>query len=569
MAHKHNVKDADLRFAVSPFTKAITSESKKNILAQGDHNSEKITFDLPRLIESHDMSLCNFVLVNYINIDSTDGRKNEGSYEVTDLAVLDTDATKVTCSWLVSREATMYAGNLSFSLSFMCKDENGIIEYAWNTLINSDISVGECLNNSEVIAEKYADILAQWESKLFSISDNVERSKAPAIVLTAEGGSVVVHDSSDCYLKGLRVFGKSTQNGTPTPSAPVEIEGVGPDVCVSIHRRNIAFFENVEGKEESGITWGCKDGVFTATGTSTAISATGKIAVCNLTGCVGTFFISGSTAKAGVFAAVDKGGVMSWHQEKSFTLDGTENSVVVYCQIAKDVTVSNEKVYPMLNIGNSAAEWEKGEAPQTLPILNKNGLHGIPVTSGGNYTDANGQQWICDEVDLKRGVYVQRLKRLAFTGAENWYAHDTVASMFILWLADCSINGMKYPTFNTHYAYTPIELANVDVGQRFNNNGEGEAFLYYVKDANISTVEGFKAKLAEYAAAGNPMEIVYQLFHPVETALSDAEITAFKALHSNYPNTTVLNDAGAYMAVEYVADTKTYIDNKFAELMQS
>jgi len=29
----------------------------------------------------------------------------------------------------------------------------------------------------------------------------------------------------------------------------------------------------------------------------------------------------------------------------------------------------------------------------------------------------------------------------------------------------------------------------------------------------------------------------------------------------NYPNTTVLNDAGAYMEVEYVADTKNYISN--------
>ena len=34
----------------------------------------------------------------------------------------------------------------------------------------------------------------------------------------------------------------------------------------------------------------------------------------------------------------------------------------------------------------------------------------------------------------------------------------------------------------------------------------------------------------------------------------------------NYPNTTIVNDAGAYMEVEYVADTKKYIDKKFEEL---
>lgn len=46
---------------------------------------------------------------------------------------------------------------------------------------------------------------------------------------------------------------------------------------------------------------------------------------------------------------------------------------------------------------------------QTLTLPTPNGLPGIPVTSGGNYTDPQGQQWVCDEVDLKRGVKVQRV----------------------------------------------------------------------------------------------------------------------------------------------------------------
>lgn len=40
---------------------------------------------------------------------------------------------------------------------------------------------------------------------------------------------------------------------------------------------------------------------------------------------------------------------------------------------------------------------------QLLTLPTPNGLPGIPVTSGGNYTDQNGQQWVCDEVDLERG----------------------------------------------------------------------------------------------------------------------------------------------------------------------
>ena len=46
---------------------------------------------------------------------------------------------------------------------------------------------------------------------------------------------------------------------------------------------------------------------------------------------------------------------------------------------------------------------------QLLTLPTPTGLPGIPVTSGGNYTDQSGQQWVCDEVDLERGVKVQRI----------------------------------------------------------------------------------------------------------------------------------------------------------------
>ena len=48
-----------------------------------------------------------------------------------------------------------------------------------------------------------------------------------------------------------------------------------------------------------------------------------------------------------------------------------------------------------------------------------NGLPGIPVTSGGNYTDSTGQQWVCDEIDLERGVKVQRMDKAAFDSTKT------------------------------------------------------------------------------------------------------------------------------------------------------
>lgn len=49
---------------------------------------------------------------------------------------------------------------------------------------------------------------------------------------------------------------------------------------------------------------------------------------------------------------------------------------------------------------------------QTLTVNTPNGLCGIPVDTGGNYTDSTGQQWVCDEVDFKRGVFVQRIGKI-------------------------------------------------------------------------------------------------------------------------------------------------------------
>ena len=69
--------------------------------------------------------------------------------------------------------------------------------------------------------------------------------------------------------------------------------------------------------------------------------------------------------------------------------------------------------------------------------------------------------------------------------------------------------------------------------------------------------------------ATRPTTVQYILQNPTETPLPAEELEAYAALHSNKPNTTVYNDAGAGLAVEYVADTKTYIDNKFTELQNA
>jgi hypothetical protein len=67
------------------------------------------------------------------------------------------------------------------------------------------------------------------------------------------------------------------------------------------------------------------------------------------------------------------------------------------------------------------------ENTQHLSIQTPNGLPGIKVDSGGNYTDSNGQQWICDEMDFGRGKYVQRVRQFPLNICNPHY-HESYSS---------------------------------------------------------------------------------------------------------------------------------------------
>ena len=90
--------------------------------------------------------------------------------------------------------------------------------------------------------------------------------------------------------------------------------------------------------------------------------------------------------------------------------------LTIYGKSTQDGVPSPENPVPIVSAGDSGnitvTVNDGGDASQTLPISTPNGLPGIPVNSGGNYTDSSGQQWISDEVDLARGVYVQRIRLL-------------------------------------------------------------------------------------------------------------------------------------------------------------
>lgn len=202
---------------------------------------------------------------------------------------------------------------------------------------------------------------------------------------------------------------------------------------------------------------------------------------------------------------------------------------------------------------------------QTLALKTPNGLSGITVSTGGNYTDSNGKQWICDEINLARGKYVQRVEKVKFDGSadESWEVSNSQLGNRYARISLKNRSKSQYDVKIICNIAFP-KLWNVEKTCFIN---EYKLFSYYDSSAPASifeNVDNFKQWLIE-----NPIEILYILETPIERDLTPEEIQAYKALHTNYPTTVIMNDENAGMKVSYVADTKHYIDKKFKELNQA
>ena len=265
--------------------------------------------------------------------------------------------------------------------------------------------------------------------------DSVARSLlgTSTVVNSASGEEIVVSDSTKYNLMGLRIFGKTTQNGTPTPDAPVELVSVGD---------------------------------------------------------------SGS--------------------------------------IAVNVTGDNQS--------------------QSMTIATPNGLPGIPVNSGGNYTDANGKQWICDEVDLTRGVYVKKIhkitsQQLSATGSLG--AHDNGVPYISVWSKGIS---NKTAPLSTRY-------------EGWAGSTRSGRCYCTTDGLVVNDVRFTDQSTAVSILESEDSVFLCPLATPIEIPLSEEELAAYASLHTYRDNTTVSNDAGAYMGLEYVMDAKKYIDSLVSSSM--
>ena len=169
--HKHPVYDTDLHLIIDPVTRSVNNNSGKTVLMQNDHNSERFTFELPRYIDEHDMTLCNIVEVHYININGTNkSEQSSGIYSVDDLSISRDVENVITGTWLVSRNGTVYPGSLNAIFRFACVDEDTHeITYQWFSDIYTGLKISKGIYNADTLTEDNdTDILAAWKQEVIS-----------------------------------------------------------------------------------------------------------------------------------------------------------------------------------------------------------------------------------------------------------------------------------------------------------------------------------------------------------------------------------------------------------------
>lgn len=221
--------------------------------------------------------------------------------------------------------------------------------------------------------------------------------------------------------------------------------------------------------------------------------------------------------------------------------------LTVYGKSTQDGTPTTDAPVPIVSAGDGgtiAVTLSNGNGKtQTLTLTTPTGLPGIPVTSGGNYTDPQGRQWVCDEINLDRGVKVQMvnvvdLSTCTITGTTNLAVTKRLAIRLPLtgrdYKTEALCNKLKFIvsfTKDIPHFYVDTSNAQVFIPIDVKNPEEGEYILFYA------------------------------LATPIETPLTPDEIAAYKALITYAPDTVVQASDGAGIKLDYQRDVNLVVKN--------
>lgn len=366
-------------------------------------------------------------------------------------------------------------------------------------------------------------------------------------------------------------------NPSPTPQCPQEIKSVGDagEISVEVCGKNLIAGRKFYGNYSNGIAYIIKldgDVVFpykpsyATYGICYAINA--------LAGKKYTFsgynLNDNASLRIAEYAnlndALDSANVIGYKfggRADTFVTYTAKKNGIIICLISGIWSSNNDLIHIctesellQIELGSKATSYEPYKPAQTLIVPTPNGLPGIPVSSGGNYTDEKGQQWVCNEIDLAKGERVQRIGEYVFTGAEVWNTwgvnqYTEGITGFYSYLKNTSYG--RNEVLNTHAIFRDSVYGGRNEGTFLADISKKPYIIWSIKNeyledvsSNEVAIKSLKKMLGEINA-----KMLYCLAELIRTPLSPETIAAYKALRTYSPTTTVINDAGAGMSVGY------------------
>ena len=372
-----------------------------------------------------------------------------------------------------------------------------------------------------------------------------------AIITTSDTAKTLsIPDSSESAIKGLTAYGESTQDGTPAPDSPVEIESIENPV-ISIYGKNLCptpnadfsfsqvtyydlYLENLKVIDIQGVTLtlSVKQGYddlqigFGAGGETT--DGTGY-----------WFKYPAKGARTFTFTI----------PADYFTAPQTVTPCIRFYRSA-GVSVQEYSISEIqLEIGSVATPYQPYLEPQTITI---------PYTFRELKNPFNSSWVARDELRVGNGKVeiVRNVGYLDCTSDLNWVKSSVTTSDTYRYLnselfGDVT-NSTAFPKCTNFVARWDNE-----VGHFYISNGG--AFFNYAT-YNTTTLEDWKT----FLDTANMSIIWASNKGTVEDITATEAGQALLALKTNYPTTSVISDID--LNITYKADTKNYIDNKIAAL---
>jgi hypothetical protein len=322
---------------------------------------------------------------------------------------------------------------------------------------------------------------AEREKQLPALSHSVDELRARQNILVGSetGNPVAVDDAFAAPLCGLTIYGKSTQDGTPTPDAPVPIvsAGDGGSVAVKVTGRNLVYTHEYQSFfiNTNGSLVGLADG-----NTSIVLQVPTEAEYYVTRKAVGTKFRVAVVDKLPQYGhPVAPSNSVCKDSARQIKILTTAKYMIIQCEA--------ESAFDELMVSLDLSTTYSPYREQILTLSTPNGLPGIPVTSGGNYTDQNGQQWVCDEVDLAGEVMVQRIDKAALDDTKPLAEQNATLSTPI----ETPLTADEIAAYKALTAYGPDTVVQASDGAGIK--------LDYQRDVNL-VVKNLEDDIAEIEA---------------------------------------------------------------------